>query len=161
MAVMSFIEGALDALSITYVPKSVLQACVPPLLILIAAYFAFSPKPNEQARKALFTQRGDHLATGAGNGVRGFCGGSTGRTLRSALWPPADQAITGLCLLHHGNQVAARPRQPDWRVVTSTRSLTVHHSISNRLLRNGPTLRRSRTSSSMRGSSGRYSFTCR
>lgn len=52
MAVMSFIGGALGALSITYVPKSVLQACVPPLLILIAAYFAFSPKPNEQARKA-------------------------------------------------------------------------------------------------------------
>ncbi|MND72719.1 hypothetical protein D3C80_642780 [compost metagenome] len=52
MAVMAFIGGALGALSITYVPKSVLQACVPPLLILIAAYFAFSPKPNEQARKA-------------------------------------------------------------------------------------------------------------
>ncbi len=52
MAVMSFIGGALGALSITYVPKSLLQACVPPLLILIAAYFAFSPSPNEQARKA-------------------------------------------------------------------------------------------------------------
>ncbi|WP_043199387.1 TSUP family transporter [Pseudomonas putida] len=52
MAVMSFIGGALGALSITYVPKSLLQACVPPLLILIAIYFAFSPKPNEQARKA-------------------------------------------------------------------------------------------------------------
>ncbi len=52
MAEMSFIGGALGALSITYVPKSFLQACVPPLLILIAIYFAFSPKPNEQTRKA-------------------------------------------------------------------------------------------------------------
>jgi uncharacterized membrane protein YfcA len=52
MAVMSFIGGALGALSVSYVPKNVLQACVPILLILVAAYFAFSPKPNEQARKA-------------------------------------------------------------------------------------------------------------
>lgn len=37
----------------------------------------------------------------------------------------------------------------------------VFHSISNRLLRNGPTLNRSRTSSSIRGSSGRYNLTCR
>ncbi|MFJ4155322.1 TSUP family transporter [Pseudomonas sp. NPDC089752] len=52
MAVMSFIGGALGALSISYVPKNILQACVPILLILVAAYFAFSPKPNERARKA-------------------------------------------------------------------------------------------------------------
>ena len=41
------------------------------------------------------------------------------------------------------------------------RNRQCNHSISNRLLRNGPTLNRSRTSSSIRGSSGRYSFTCR
>lgn len=52
MAVMSFAGGALGALSVSYVPKAVLQACVPLLLIVVAAYFAFSPKPDEQTRKA-------------------------------------------------------------------------------------------------------------
>ncbi|BDM25057.1 MULTISPECIES: TSUP family transporter [Pseudomonas] len=52
MAIMSFIGGATGALSVSYVPKSILQACIPFLLIAVAAYFAFSPKPNEQARKA-------------------------------------------------------------------------------------------------------------
>ncbi|MEN5034673.1 TSUP family transporter [Pseudomonas sp. TWI929] len=52
MALMSFIGGALGALSVSYVPKTLLQACVPILLIVVAAYFAFSPKPNEQTRKA-------------------------------------------------------------------------------------------------------------
>lgn len=42
----------MGALSISYVPKHILQACVPILLILVAAYFAFSPTPNEQARQA-------------------------------------------------------------------------------------------------------------
>lgn len=52
MALMSFIGGALGALSVSLVPKTLLQACVPILLILVAAYFAFSPKPDEQLRKA-------------------------------------------------------------------------------------------------------------
>ncbi|MQG93233.1 TSUP family transporter [Pseudomonas sp. MN1F] len=52
MALMAFIGGALGALSVSLVPKTLLQACVPILLILVAAYFAFSPKPNEQSRKA-------------------------------------------------------------------------------------------------------------
>ncbi|MCP3751854.1 TSUP family transporter [Pseudomonas sp. SBB6] len=52
MAAMSFAGGALGALSVSLVPKSFLQACVPVLLILVAAYFAFSPKPDEQQRKA-------------------------------------------------------------------------------------------------------------
>lgn len=52
MALMSFIGGALGALSVSLVPKTLLQACVPILLILVAAYFAFSPKLNEQSRKA-------------------------------------------------------------------------------------------------------------
>ncbi|MEN5305208.1 TSUP family transporter [Pseudomonas sp. TWI628] len=52
MALMAFIGGALGALSVSLVPKTLLQACVPILLILVAAYFAFSPKPSEQSRKA-------------------------------------------------------------------------------------------------------------
>lgn len=52
MALMSFVGGALGALSVSFVPKTLLQACVPILLIVVAAYFAFSPKPNEQTRKA-------------------------------------------------------------------------------------------------------------
>lgn len=52
MAAMSFAGGALGALSVSLVPKEFLQACVPVLLILVAAYFAFSPKPDEHARKA-------------------------------------------------------------------------------------------------------------
>ncbi|MDD1013726.1 TSUP family transporter [Pseudomonas rubra] len=52
MAAMSFAGGALGALSVSLVPKTFLQACVPVLLILVAAYFAFSPKPDEHQRKA-------------------------------------------------------------------------------------------------------------
>ncbi|MFK3819659.1 TSUP family transporter [Pseudomonas sp. NPDC089407] len=52
MALMSFIGGALGALSVSFVPKTLLQACVPILLIVVAAYFAFSPKPDEQTRRA-------------------------------------------------------------------------------------------------------------
>ena len=52
MAAMAFAGGALGALSVSLVPKTFLQACVPVLLILVAAYFAFSPKPDEHERKA-------------------------------------------------------------------------------------------------------------
>lgn len=52
MAVMAFTGGALGALSVSLVPKEWLQACVPVLLILVAAYFAFSPKPDDHQRKA-------------------------------------------------------------------------------------------------------------
>ncbi|MBC3420995.1 MULTISPECIES: TSUP family transporter [unclassified Pseudomonas] len=52
MAAMAFTGGALGALSVSLVPKTFLQACVPVLLILVAAYFAFSPKPDEHERKA-------------------------------------------------------------------------------------------------------------
>lgn len=52
MAATSFIGGTLGALSITYMSKNLLQACVPILLVLIAAYFTFSKKPSEQAGKA-------------------------------------------------------------------------------------------------------------
>ncbi|WDY57532.1 TSUP family transporter [Pseudomonas sp. PSKL.D1] len=52
MAVLSFMGGAAGALSVSFVPKTVLQACIPVLLILVALYFAFSPKPNEKVRKA-------------------------------------------------------------------------------------------------------------
>jgi len=52
MAFMAFFGGALGALSVSFVPKALLQACVPILLIVVAAYFAFSPKPDDQTRKA-------------------------------------------------------------------------------------------------------------
>ena len=52
MALMAFFGGALGALSVSFVPKTLLQACVPFLLIVVAAYFAFSPKPDDQSRKA-------------------------------------------------------------------------------------------------------------
>lgn len=52
MAAMAFTGGALGALSVSLVPKEWLQACVPVLLILVAAYFAFSPKPDDHQRKA-------------------------------------------------------------------------------------------------------------
>lgn len=52
MAGMSFTGGAIGAMSVSLVPQLVLQACVPILLILVAAYFAFSPKPDEHQRKA-------------------------------------------------------------------------------------------------------------
>lgn len=52
MATMAFIGGAVGALSISQVPLSLLQACVPVLLILVAAWFAFSPRPQEHNRQA-------------------------------------------------------------------------------------------------------------
>ncbi|MDH0646766.1 TSUP family transporter [Pseudomonas sp. GD03858] len=52
MAFMAFIGGALGALSVSLVPQALLQACVPVLLILVAAWFAFSPKLQEQQRQA-------------------------------------------------------------------------------------------------------------
>ncbi|MFQ6574972.1 TSUP family transporter [Pseudomonas sp. UM16] len=55
MAAMSFAGGALGALSVSLVPKALLQASVPVLLILVAAYFAFSPKQDDHQRKAKVT----------------------------------------------------------------------------------------------------------
>ncbi|MGF6394395.1 TSUP family transporter [Pseudomonas plecoglossicida] len=52
MAAMSYLGGAAGALSVSFVPRTVLQACIPVLLILVALYFAFSPKPNERVRIA-------------------------------------------------------------------------------------------------------------
>lgn len=51
MALMSFTGGVVGALSVSLIPKSFLQASVPVLLILVAAYFAFSHKPQEHARQ--------------------------------------------------------------------------------------------------------------
>jgi len=55
MAAMSFAGGTLGALSVSLVSRTLLQACVPVLLILVAAYFAFSPKPDDHQRKAKIT----------------------------------------------------------------------------------------------------------
>ncbi|MEE1920763.1 TSUP family transporter [Pseudomonas sp. 148P] len=47
MAVMAFAGGALGALSVSLLPRDLLQAGVPVLLVLIAAYFAFSPRLDD------------------------------------------------------------------------------------------------------------------
>lgn len=52
MALMSFVGGAVGALSISLVPSGLLQACVPVLLILVAAWFAFTPKLQDRPRPA-------------------------------------------------------------------------------------------------------------
>ncbi|MFW3897146.1 TSUP family transporter [Pseudomonas bharatica] len=52
MALMAFAGGALGALSVSLVPRDLLQAGVPVLLVLIAGYFAFSPRLDDsQMRK--------------------------------------------------------------------------------------------------------------
>lgn len=48
MALMAFAGGALGALSISLVPKDLLMAGVPLLLVLVAAWFAFSPRLSDQ-----------------------------------------------------------------------------------------------------------------
>ncbi|WP_175653497.1 TSUP family transporter [Pseudomonas sp. Marseille-P9899] len=48
MALMAFAGGALGALSVSLVPKDLLQACVPVLLVVVAAWFAFSPRLDDQ-----------------------------------------------------------------------------------------------------------------
>ncbi|OLS60827.1 TSUP family transporter [Pseudomonas putida] len=47
MAVMAFVGGALGALSVSLVPHDLLQAGVPVLLVLVAGYFAFSPRMDD------------------------------------------------------------------------------------------------------------------
>ncbi|MFD2641479.1 TSUP family transporter [Pseudomonas japonica] len=48
MALMAFVGGALGALSVSLIPRDLLQAGVPVLLVLVAGYFAFSPNPDDQ-----------------------------------------------------------------------------------------------------------------
>lgn len=48
MALMAFVGGALGALSVSLIPHDLLQAGVPVLLVLVAAYFAFSPRLDDQ-----------------------------------------------------------------------------------------------------------------
>jgi uncharacterized membrane protein YfcA len=52
MAAMAFIGGALGALSVNLIPRGVLEALVPVLLIGVAVYFALSPKLNNDERRA-------------------------------------------------------------------------------------------------------------
>lgn len=51
IAAMSFIGGAIGAVSVSLVPKPVLLALVPILLICVATYFILSPKLNDENRK--------------------------------------------------------------------------------------------------------------
>ncbi|NBA96129.1 TSUP family transporter [Pseudomonas sp. R5(2019)] len=55
MALTAFIGGAAGALALSSVPKGWLQALAPVLLILVAAYFAFSPKLDNEQRRARFS----------------------------------------------------------------------------------------------------------
>lgn len=48
MALMAFAGGALGALSVSLVSTDLLQAAVPVLLVVVAAWFAFSPRLNDQ-----------------------------------------------------------------------------------------------------------------
>lgn len=52
MAAMVFVGGALGALSVNLIPRAVLEALVPVLLISVAVYFALSPKLNNDERRA-------------------------------------------------------------------------------------------------------------
>jgi uncharacterized membrane protein YfcA len=52
MAAMAFIGGALGALSVNLIPRAVLEALVPVLLIGVAIYFALSPKLSNDERRA-------------------------------------------------------------------------------------------------------------
>lgn len=52
MAAMAFVGGALGALSVNLIPKAVLEALVPVLLLGVALYFALSPKLNNDERRA-------------------------------------------------------------------------------------------------------------
>lgn len=52
MAALAFFGGAAGALSVSLVPQGLLQACVPVLLIAVAAWFAFTPKLHDMPRRA-------------------------------------------------------------------------------------------------------------
>ncbi|WP_226506472.1 TSUP family transporter [Pseudomonas sp. MWU16-30317] len=52
MAAMAFVGGALGALSVNLIPRAVLEALVPVLLIGVAIYFALSPKLSNDERRA-------------------------------------------------------------------------------------------------------------
>ncbi|WP_166363213.1 TSUP family transporter [Pseudomonas akapageensis] len=52
MATLALLGSALGALSVSLVPRSFLEAGVPILLILIAGYFAFSPRLGDTQKKA-------------------------------------------------------------------------------------------------------------
>lgn len=52
MAVMAFAGGALGALSVNLIPRAVIEAAVPILLIGVAIYFALSPKLDNSERRA-------------------------------------------------------------------------------------------------------------
>jgi uncharacterized membrane protein YfcA len=52
MAIMALCGGALGALSVSVVPRAVLEAIVPILLITVAIYFALTPKLDNDQKKA-------------------------------------------------------------------------------------------------------------
>ncbi|MFF7710378.1 TSUP family transporter [Pseudomonas sp. NPDC007930] len=52
MAAMAFLGGAAGALSVNLVPRTLLEALAPALLIAVALYFALSPTLNNQERRA-------------------------------------------------------------------------------------------------------------
>lgn len=50
-AVLSFAGGVAGALSVSMLDRALLESTVPVLLIAVASYFAFSPKPGDSDRK--------------------------------------------------------------------------------------------------------------
>lgn len=55
IALCSFFGGVLGALFVSWVNQTVLSGLVPVLLIMVAAYFALSPKLDESERKGLIS----------------------------------------------------------------------------------------------------------
>ncbi|CDG22733.1 conserved membrane protein of unknown function [Xenorhabdus poinarii G6] len=55
IAIMSFLGGIIGAISISFIPKYILQISVPILLIFVVLYFLFSPKLDKEERKAKIT----------------------------------------------------------------------------------------------------------
>lgn len=61
-AIASCMAGAAGALSISMIPRGVLQAAIPLLLLAVAAYFALSPKVDERPRKSRISRYAFMLA---------------------------------------------------------------------------------------------------
>lgn len=220
-AIASCMAGAAGALSISMIPRGVLQAAIPLLLLAVAAYFALSPKVDERPRKSRISRYAFMLAVvpiigfydgvfGPGTGsffmiafmlllaqplltavcrsklLNAACnvgalsvfmlngalaigtdhvgggdnGRAIGRAVRLALRHTLDQACRHHRMLPDGVEAALERRTPRASLDRGIARVG-RHSTSNSPLFEGLLLSRSRTSSSIRGSSGRYSFTWR
>ncbi|MGE8114845.1 TSUP family transporter [Pseudomonas sp. NPDC086566] len=105
MALLSFAGGAVGALSISLLDRAVLEATAPFLLIAVAAYFALSPKLEDQDRKRRLSYFYFALVVAPGIGFYdGIFGPGTGSFFMVAftllLGQPLMQAICSSKLLN-------------------------------------------------------------